>query len=81
MFEQDKLSQYNIDDEEEVSIFDNRTRKVVIKNDPKIMIPLLTVYPGIKNYQWFSTSFCSIVQDGEKIQCTSEDYIESFASE
>ena len=52
----DKRSQFNIDYEEAVLIFDNRTKKFAIKHDPKMLVPVLTVKPGIKNYQYFSTA-------------------------
>ena len=47
----DKRSQCNTSDEEVVSLSHNRIGKVNIKHDPKILISVLTLIPGIENYQ------------------------------
>ena len=52
----DKRPQCNIDEDETVLLFDNRTRRFTIKNDLKMLVPVLAV-TGIKNYQSFQLPF------------------------
>ena len=73
----DKLSLCKIEEEEVMLIFDKRTRRVAVKHDPKILVPVLTVNPGIKNHQSFSTVFCSATQKEPHFQCLPEDYVET----
>ena len=56
----EKRSQCKIDDEEAVLLFDNRSRRVTVKYDTKMLVPVLTVNPDIKNHQSFSSAFCSV---------------------
>ena len=56
----DKISQYNIDDQEAVLLFDNRTIGFTIKHDPKMLVPILNVNPGIKNCHSFQLPFASL---------------------
>ena len=37
-----------------------------------MLVPVLNVKPGIRNYQYFSASFCTIIQDQ---QDESEDHL------
>lgn len=59
----DKRSKCEINDEEAIFYFANRQRKVTIKHDPRMLVPVLNVNPGIRNYQSFSKAFCSLIQD------------------
>ena len=77
----DKHSPCNIDDEEVMLPFDKRSRRVTIKHDPNMPVPVLTVKSGVKNYHSFSTDFCSIEQDKGEFQCMPENFIESFEIE
>ena len=52
-----KRSKCEIYDEEVILLFDNITKRVTVKHDPKMIIPVLTVNPGINNYQLFSNPF------------------------
>ena len=44
-------------------LFDDRKRKVTIKHDPKMLVPVLNANPVIRNYQSFNKSFCSLIHD------------------
>lgn len=77
----DKRSQCKIDDEEAMLLFYQRTRRFTIKHDPKMLVPILTVNLGIKNYRSFSTAFCSITQKEPDFQCLPEDHIENSTYE
>ena len=65
----EKCFQWNIEDEDAVLLFDNRSRRVTVKHDPKLLVPDLTVNPGIKNYQSFSLAFFSVKQNEPESQC------------
>ena len=53
----DKRSQFNINNEAEVLLFDNRTINFNINHDPKILFHILTVNPGIKSTNLFNCLF------------------------
>ena len=76
-----KRSLCKIDDEEAILLFDKRTKRVNVKNNPKMLVPVLTVNLGIKNYQSFSTAFCSAIQKVPDFQCLPEYYIDNSTSE
>ena len=44
---------------------DERRRKVTIKHDPKILVPVLNVNPGNKHFQSFNVAFNNVIQDEE----------------
>ena len=69
----EKCSQCKIDDEEAVLLFDNRSRRVTVKHDPKMLVPVLTVNPSIKNHHSFSSAFCSVIQNEPEFQHMPED--------
>ena len=46
----DKRCRCEMDDEEAMLYFDERRRKVTIKHDPKMLVPVLNINPGIKNF-------------------------------
>ena len=71
----DKRSICKVDDEEAMSLFDKRTKRVTVKHNPKMLVPVLKVNPGIHNYQSFSTTFCSVIQKEPDFHCLSENYI------
>ena len=57
----EKRSRCELDDEEAVLILDERRRRVIIKHDPKMLVPVLNVNPGIKNYQSFDVAFHNVI--------------------
>ena len=59
----DKCCRCKIDDKEAVLHFDKRRRKVTIKHDPKMLIPVLNINPGIKNFQSFNVAFSNVIQN------------------
>ena len=59
----DLRSTCQINDEDATIMLEDRTITVTIKHDPTMLVPVLNVNPGIRNYQDFSASFCSIIQD------------------
>ena len=75
----DRCSQCKIDDEEAALLFDNIKRRVTVKHDPKMIVPVLRENPSINKYQSFPTSFFSIMQNEPEFQYMPEDCIESPA--
>ena len=59
----DLRSTCQINDEDATITLEDRKKTVTIKHDPTILVPALNVNPGIRNYQYFSASFFSIIQD------------------
>ena len=59
----DKRTCCNIDSEEAMLYSDNHKRKVTMKYDPKMLISILNVNPGVKNFDSFNKSFCTIIQN------------------
>ena len=50
-----------IDDEYATLFFENRTKTVTIKHDSSMLVPVLNVNLGIRKYQQFSASFCTLI--------------------
>ena len=59
----DKHSRRELDDEEAMLCLDECRRKVAVKHDPKIIVPVLNVNPGIGNYQEFTKVLFSVIHD------------------
>ena len=57
----DKRCRCELDNEEAILYIDKRRRKVTIKYDPKMLVPMLNVNPGIKNFQSFNVVFNNII--------------------
>lgn len=58
-----KRSKCDIDDEEAIFYFDNRQRRVTIRHDTRMLVPVLNANPGMRNYQSFAKAFCSLIHD------------------
>ena len=58
----DKRSTCRVYDEEAVLTFDDRRRKVTIKYDPKMLVPVLNINPGVKHFQSFNVAFNNIIK-------------------
>ena len=58
-----KRSRCKLDDEEVMLYLDERRRKVTIKHDPKILVPVSNVNPGIRKHQAFTKAFYSVIHD------------------
>ena len=53
----------HINDEDATLVLDDRSKTVTVKHDPAMLVPVLNVNPGIRNYVDFSASFCTIIQE------------------
>lgn len=58
----EKRCRCELDDEEAVLYLDEHKRKVTIKHDPKMLVPVLNVNPGIKNFESFNVAFHNVIQ-------------------
>ena len=58
----EKRCRCELDDEEAVLYLDERKRKVTIKHDPKMLVPVLNVNLGIKNFESFNVAFHNVIQ-------------------
>ena len=68
----DKRCHCKMDNEEVILYLDERQRIVTIKYNPNMLVPLLNINPGIKNFQFFNVAFSNIIQDEA---CFDEDFI------
>ena len=50
-------------DEDATIVLDDRKKNVTVKNDPAMIVPVLNVNPGIHNFEDFSASICTVIQD------------------
>ena len=57
----EKCSRYELDDEKVVLILDEHRRWVTIKHNPKMLVPVLNVNLGIKNFQSFNVAFHNVI--------------------
>ena len=58
----DKCCWHELDDEESVLFLDKCKRKVTMKYDPKMLVPVLNVNIGIKNFASFNVAFLNAIQ-------------------
>ena len=47
----------------EIRRVDTDNKKVTIKHDPKMLVPVLNMNLGVRNYQSFHKAFCSLIHD------------------
>ena len=59
----DKRCRCEMDEEEKILCLDERQRTGTIEHDPNMLVPVLNVNPGVKNFQSFNVAFNNIIQD------------------